>query len=152
MITINDIIYELCNEMGYSVTKDGYLKEQCGQPMKFNGKDIRYSYDNIFSIDDETEIWFDPMHNLELIENIFKQYVVDLYNAKRIRIVKCDKVQDKYSPKLKLHINIVDENKKPPENRITIETPYLNNIALGYIQVILRDIPDFNIMEEFDNK
>lgn len=143
--TVQDVIFELINELGFSVTEEHYLKFQSGEQIKFNGKNVRYSFDTTFLLDD-TDVWFDPINNLEIIKNLYNYYIVDLYHQSRIKVLSTKEMRERTSHKMQLIINYLDENEN---EKYIVETMFYNNINLAYIQFILRDVLT---VECLDNK
>lgn len=142
---IKNMIYELLNELGLSVSSDNYIILQSGGPLTFNGKYIRYSYDEKFIIDGREEIWFDPINNSELIKNLYNKYTVDHYTNENIKITNTKIIRESNSHKNKIYLSYIDENDK---SKGEMNTPYYNNINIGYIQIMLRNIM---VVTELDN-
>jgi len=136
-IDINEVIYELLNELGLAISNENYIILQSGESIKFNGKDIRFSYEDRFIIDGKKEIWFDPINNSELIQNLYNQYVVDHYENEGIKILSTKVMRDNNSYKNKLCVNFIDENDSTKGQMVT---DFYTNINIGYIQIMLINV------------
>jgi len=144
-IDINEVIYELLNELGLAISNENYIILQSGESIKFNGKDIRFSYEDRFIIDGKKEIWFDPINNSELIQNLYNQYVVDHYENEGIKILSTKVMRDNNSYKNKLCVNFIDENDSTKGQMVT---DFYTNINIGYIQIMLINVM---VVTELDN-
>lgn len=142
---LDDVIYELLNELGMSVSNENYIILQNGTVLKFNGKDIRFSYKDRFMIDGKKEVWFDPVNNSEMIKNLYNHYTITHYHDTGNKIISTVEEQEKTSFKLRLHISYTDSS----NDKCEMNTQYYNNINIGYIQIMLRNVMD---VTSLDNK
>lgn len=142
---INDVIYELLNELGLAVSNDNYIVFQNGTKLKFNSKDIRFSYEDRFMIDGKKEVWFDPINNTEMIKNLYNYYTILHYDETKLKIINTKEVQDNKSFKHKLNISFYEEDQTKGE----MNTPFYNNINTAYIQIMLRNVME---VSSLDNK
>jgi len=143
---LNDIIYELLNELGLAVSDDSYIVFQNGTKLKFNNKDIRFSYDNRFMIDGKKEIWFDPVNNTELIKNLYNHYTILHYEETKNKIIYTNEVQDNKSFKQKLQIAFYDKD----QTKCEMSSQLYNNINIAYIQIMLRNVIDVSSLDNKD--